>query len=82
MTESLYSTMDVCGPEPLDTKNGVIQFFRLLVNMFVLFLISYKFDVCLIGKKLTVLFMCMNKRVKLIVFAVSMKFCDELSQAI
>ena len=50
MTESLCSTMDVCDPEPLGTKHGVIQFFRLLVDMFVLFLISYKFDVCMIGK--------------------------------
>ena len=33
-------------------------------------------------KKTTVLFICIHKRVKLIVFAVSIKFCDESGLAI
>ena len=39
------------------------------------------FDVCIIGKT-TVLFICIHKRVKSIVFVVSIKFCYKLGQAI
>ena len=41
----------------------------------------YRFDVCMI-EKTTVLVICIHKRVKSNVFAVSIKFCDESGLAI
>ena len=56
--------------------------FGLLLTWFFFYISFYKFDVCMIEKKTTVLFICIHKRVKSIVFAVSIKFCDESGLAI
>ena len=50
------------------------EFYRALLTC------SLKVDVCMIGKT-TVLVICIHKWVKSIVFAVSIKFCDESGQA-
>ena len=71
--------MNVRSPKPSDTKHGVTKYFRFTVDMF-LFWNSYKFGVCMIEKKL--LFICIHKWAKSIVFAVSIKFCDESGLAI
>ena len=47
--------------------------------MFYCFGFIYKFDVCMLENKTTVLVICIHKRDKSIVFAVSIKSCHELS---
>ena len=58
----------------------LLSTFALLLTCF-LFWVSLLFDVCMIGKS-TVLVICLHKRVKLIVFTVSIKFGDESGLAI
>ena len=58
----------------------LLSTFTLLLTCF-LFWVSLLFDVCMIGKS-TVLVICLHKRVKLIVFTVSIKFGDESGLAI
>ena len=62
----------------------LLSTFGLLLTCF-LFWIFYKFEVCMIGKNyciLTVFLICIHKQVKLIIFTVSIKFCDESGLAI
>ena len=59
----------------------LLSTFGLLLTFCFCFGSLYKFDVCIIGKT-TVLFICIHKRVKSIVFVVSIKFCDESGLAI
>ena len=77
MTESLCSTMNVRSPKPWDTKHGITQYFRFTVDMF------FVFDFFISDwKKHTLFIIWMLKRVKSIVFAVSIKFCGESGRAI
>ena len=73
--------MNVRSPKPWDTKHGVTLYFRFTVDIFLVldFFISLM-RVWL--KKNTVLFICIDKRIKSIVFAVSIKICDESGPAI
>ena len=60
----------------------VLSTFGLLLTWFFFFGFLYKFDMCMIEKS-TILVICIHKRVKSIVFAVSIKlFCDESGLAI
>ena len=68
--------MNVRSPKPSDTKHGVTQNFRFTVDMFFISL------VCEWLEKATVLFICIHKQVKSIVFALSIKFCDKSGLAI
>ena len=59
--------MIVRSPKPWDTKHGVTQYFRFTVDMF--FVLDFFISLmCVLLEKTTVLFMCMHKRVKSIVF--------------
>ena len=69
--------MNVRSPKPWDTKHGVTLYFRFTVVLE--FFISV---VCVWLEKTTVLFICIHKRVKSIVFAMSIKFYDESDLAI
>ena len=70
--------MNIRSPKPWDTKHGVTQYYRFTVDMF--FVLD--FFISLMCGKTTVLIICIHKRVKSIVFAVSIKFCDESGLAI
>ena len=43
--------MDVRSPKPSDTKHGVTQYFRFIVDMFL------KFGVCMIGKNYCIVYL-------------------------
>ena len=58
-------------------NHGVIRYFQFSVDMFFVF-VWYVYD----WKKTTVLFICIHKRSKSIVFAEFIKFCDESGLAI
>ena len=76
MTESLCSTMNVRSPKPLDTKHGVTRYFRFTVSMF--FVLDFFISLmCVWLEKLLVLVICIHKRVKSIVFTMSIKFCHK-----
>ena len=76
MSESLCSTMNVCSPKQWDTKHGVTQYFWFTVDMF--FVLEFFTSlICVWLEKTTVLFICIHKQVKSIVFVVFIKFCDE-----
>ena len=82
LTESVYSTANVRRPKPLDAKHCVTQYFRLVYCWHAFcFGFPYKFDVYMIGKT-TVLVICKHKRVKSVIFAVSIKFCYKSGLAI
>ena len=70
MTELLCSTMNVRSLKSWDMKHGVTQYFRFTVDMFIVldFFISL---MCVWLEKITVLLICIHKRVKSIVFNVS-----------
>ena len=71
--------------EYLEIRNKVllITFGRFIVDVFCFGFLN-KFVVCIIEKKTptTVMLICIHKRVKSIVFAMSIKFCDESGLAI
>ena len=54
----------------------LLRTFGLLLTCFYFGCFVSLYDVCIIGKPY-VLFICIHKRIKSIVFAVSIKFCDE-----
>ena len=82
MTESLCSTMNFRSPKSWDTKHSVTQYFPLTVDMLFVsdFFLSF---ICVWLEKTNLLgFFCIHKRVKSIVFGVSIQFCDESGLAI
>ena len=73
--------MNVRSPKPRECRNMVLlSTFGLLLTC-TLYWISLLFDVCVIGKK-SVLFICIHKRVKSIIFTISIKFFNESGLAI
>ena len=65
--------MNVRSPKPWDRKNGVDMFLSGIL---------YKFGMCMIGKSYCIVNLYSQTSQKLIVFAVSIKFCDESGLAI
>ena len=63
------STMNLRSPKPWDMKHGVTQYFRFTVDLFFVFYFFLSL-MCVWLEKTTVLFICVHKGVKSIIFAV------------
>ena len=72
--------MNVLSPK-WDTKHGITQYFLFTVDM--VFVLDFFISLMRVWlEKTTVLFICIHKWVKSIIFTVSIKFCDELGLVI
>ena len=81
LTESLWSKMNVHSLKPWYMKYIVTQNFRFTVDM--VFVLNFFISLMRVWlEKITVLIICMHKRVKSIIFAMSIRFCCESGLAI